>query len=48
MKESFDKWNKFYNSGKISDYLSYKGIENRKVQNADNNGGRGDKGAPDR
>lgn len=48
MKAIDEKWNTFYNSGKISDYLSYKGIENRKVQNADNNGGRGDKGASDR
>lgn len=48
MKNADEKWNTFYNSGKISDYLKYKGIDDGKVQNADNNGGRGDKGTPHR
>ncbi len=51
MKSLNDKWNTFYKSGKIADYLDYAKAQNAcasEVNYADNNGGRCDKGTPDR
>ena len=54
MTEIFDqnRWNTFENSGRVADYLYYKGIGGKSLptsrgisENADNNGGRCDIGA---
>lgn len=51
MKSLNDKWDMFYKSGKIADYLDYVKAQSAhisEVNYADNNSGRCDKRTPDR